>query len=255
MNDVATTEPAIDPEAALAPSGQPWGWGVRTVDAHRRAHKGFQWPSAPGSIVVAPDWDSEPRCGGGLHFNPYGMGDWALVSRDRAAIWQLVKYDPAVCVAFDGGELGGKLKAPWVVLARDCGVGDLAGLMAELAQRRTERLKTLLQRPETPSEGVSSTTGDYAHSSTTGCAAHSSTTGGRAHSSTTGDDAIAASLGFNARAKAGAGGAIVLSEFLYDGSAGGWKLAAVFASKVGENGIEPDVWYELKDGKPVAVQA
>ena len=33
-----------------------------------------------------------------------------------------------------------------------------------------------------------------------------------------------------------------------------YNILSVFASKVGENGIEPDVWYELRNGKPVEVK-
>ena len=81
--------------------------------------------------------------------------------------------------------------------------------------------------------------------------ANAATTGNWANAATTGEGAIAASLGIAAKAKAGAGGAIVLAgrDEITD------TLLYVFASLVGQNGIKPDVWYSLDaDGNPVEVE-
>lgn len=39
---------------------------------------GFRWPTEPGGIVEAPDWDPDGTraCGGGLHGLALGIGDW-----------------------------------------------------------------------------------------------------------------------------------------------------------------------------------
>ena len=84
------------------------------------------------------------------------------------------------------------------------------------------------------------TTGDWANAATTGNWANAATTGNWANAATTGKDAIAAALGLNATAKASVGGAIVLVARDNRGA-----LLHIFASKVGENGIEPDVEYRL----------
>jgi hypothetical protein len=84
------------------------------------------------------------------------------------------------------------------------------------------------------------TTGKRAHAATTGSYAHAATTGERAHAATTGDHAVACALGFASKAKASACGAIVL---VCRNSAG--ELLHIRASKVGENGIKPDMWYSL----------
>ena len=98
----------------------------------------------------------------------------------------------------------------------------------------------------------SATVGDWAHSATAGDGAHSATAGTRAHSSTAGDGAhaavkgansIAAALGRASTATAVAGSAIMLAA--YDTSHYPPKLAAVRASMVGENGIEPEKTYRL----------
>ncbi len=120
----------------------------------------------------------------------------------------------------------------------------------------------------------SATNGMYAHSATNGTRAHSATNGTRAHSATNGDDAnsatngtransatngmranseakgahsVAASLGSGA-SRAGETGAIFIVERNTN-----YEIIAVFASKVGENGIQPHTWYALRDGKPVEV--
>jgi hypothetical protein len=66
--------------------------------------------------------------------------------------------------------------------------------------------------------------------------------------SVTGNHSVAASIARLGQAMACAGSAIMLSEYASNGD-----LLAVFASKVGENGIKPDTWYRLEGGKPVEV--
>ena len=76
------------------------------------------------------------------------------------------------------------------------------------------------------------------------------TTGNWANAATTGEDAVAAALGTNATAKASTGGAIVLVARNDLGA-----LLHIFASKVGENGIEPNIEYRLSAaGAPEKVE-
>ena len=84
------------------------------------------------------------------------------------------------------------------------------------------------------------TTGEGANAATTGNRANAATTGNRANAATTGEHAVAAALGIEAKAKAGAGGAIVLTHRNDDGD-----LICIRAAMVGQDGIKPDVWYEL----------
>ena len=89
------------------------------------------------------------------------------------------------------------------------------------------------------------TTGEGANAATTGYRANAATTGNWANAATTGKHAVAAALGIDAKAKASAGGAIVLTHRNYDGD-----LICIRAAMVGQDGIKPDVWYELSaDGE------
>lgn len=75
--------------------------------------------------------------------------------------------------------------------------------------------------------------------------AEGTTTGYKANAATTGKHAVAAALGIDAKAKASAGGAIVLTHRNDDGD-----LTCIRAAMVGQDGIKPDVWYELSaDGE------
>ena len=93
----------------------------------------------------------------------------------------------------------------------------------------------------TTGEGANAaTTGYRANAATTGYRANAATTGEGANAATTGEHAVAAALGIEAKAKASAGGAIVLVHRNHRGD-----LLQIRASKVGENGIKPDVFYTL----------
>ncbi|NTT76969.1 DUF7666 domain-containing protein [Pseudomonas aeruginosa] len=96
---------------------------------------------------------------------------------------------------------------------------------------------------------AASNTGDYSAASNTGNRSAASNTGNRSAASNTGNrsaaevsgkESVAASLGIEGRARASAGSAIVLCHRDDEG-----RLIHIRASKVGENGVEPDTWYQL----------
>ena len=111
---------------------------------------------------------------------------------------------------------------------------------------------------------ASSATGDRSASSATGDSSASSATGDRSASSATGDSsaslttgpysssqilrsdeaqrAVAIATGYYSKARAPESSAIVLVHRNEHG-----EIVHIRASKVGENGIKPDVWYRLDD--------
>ena len=91
---------------------------------------------------------------------------------------------------------------------------------------------------------ASSATGERSASSATGYRSASSATGDSSASSATGIAAVAMSIGRFGRAKASEGAAIVLCEHDDKGN-----LLHIRASRVGDNGIEPDVFYMLVGGE------
>ncbi|MEZ7249846.1 DUF7666 domain-containing protein [Pseudomonas aeruginosa] len=98
-------------------------------------------------------------------------------------------------------------------------------------------------------QSAASNTGNRSAASNTGYRSAASNTGNRSAASNTGDysaaevsgkESVAASLGIEGRARASAGSAIVLCHRDDEG-----RLIHIRASKVGENGVEPDTWYQL----------
>ena len=105
-------------------------------------------------------------------------------------------------------------------------------------------------------QSASSATGDRSASSATGDQSASLTTGPGGSSEITPDrdaksfHAVAIATGYQSRARAPKGSAIVLVERNDEG-----EIIAIKASLVGKNGVKPDTWYTLKGGKFVAWSA
>ncbi|EKM6409786.1 hypothetical protein PU719_005922 [Pseudomonas aeruginosa] len=87
---------------------------------------------------------------------------------------------------------------------------------------------------------TASNTGDYSAASNTGDYSAASNTGYQSAAEVSGKESVAASLGIEGRARASAGSAIVLCHRDDEG-----RLIHIRASKVGENGVKPDTWYQL----------
>ena len=75
---------------------------LRTVAANGRSKNNFKWPKR--GKVVAPDWDPIAECGGGLHGALWGVGDGSLFDWSKDALWQVVRIDG------DMVDLRGKIK-------------------------------------------------------------------------------------------------------------------------------------------------
>ncbi|HEJ9830438.1 TPA: hypothetical protein SMN94_005680 [Pseudomonas aeruginosa] len=89
-------------------------------------------------------------------------------------------------------------------------------------------------------QSAASNTGDYSAASNTGDYSAASNTGYQSAAEVSGKESVAASLGIEGRARASAGSAIVLCHRDDEG-----RLIHIRASKVGENGVKPDTWYQL----------
>ncbi|EDY3066718.1 hypothetical protein GTT45_004441 [Salmonella enterica] len=88
-------------------------------------------------------------------------------------------------------------------------------------------------------------TGDRSAATNTGYQSAATNTGDQSAAEVSGSQSVAASLGIEGKARASEGGAIVLCYRDEDG-----ELIHIRASKVGENGIMPDTWYQLdEDGE------
>ncbi|EKE8356169.1 hypothetical protein OWY67_003093 [Salmonella enterica] len=103
----------------------------------------------------------------------------------------------------------------------------------------------------TGNRSAATNTGDWSAATNTGYQSAATNTGNRSAATNTGNrsaaevsgsQSVAASLGIEGKARASEGGAIVLCYRDEDG-----ELIHIRASKVGENGIMPDIWYQLNE--------
>ena len=102
----------------------------------------------------------------------------------------------------------------------------------------------------TGNQGAASATGYQGAASATGDQGAASATGYQGAASATGNASVAAATGRNGRAQGVEGCAIVLVYRDNDDS-----IVHIRASKVGDNGIKPSIWYELDaDGQFIEVK-
>ncbi|EGO7274761.1 hypothetical protein IU771_003384 [Salmonella enterica] len=91
-------------------------------------------------------------------------------------------------------------------------------------------------------QSAATNTGNQSAATNTGNRSAATNTGNRSAAEVSGSQSVAASLGIEGKARASEGGAIVLCYRDEDG-----ELIHIRASKVGENGIMPDIWYQLNE--------
>ncbi|EJP1188818.1 hypothetical protein OFS71_003503 [Salmonella enterica subsp. enterica serovar Kentucky] len=102
--------------------------------------------------------------------------------------------------------------------------------------------KSLEQQIMTGNRSAATNTGDRSAATNTGYQSAATNTGDLSAAEVSGSQSVAASLGIEGKARASEGGAIVLCYRDEDG-----ELIHIRASKVGENGIMPDIWYQLNE--------
>ncbi|EEK6062902.1 hypothetical protein GN393_17680 [Salmonella enterica] len=91
-------------------------------------------------------------------------------------------------------------------------------------------------------QSAATNTGNRSAATNTGYRSAATNTGDLSAAEVSGSQSVAASLGIEGKARASEGGAIVLCYRDEDG-----ELIHIRASKVGENGIMPDIWYQLNE--------
>ena len=122
---------------------------------------------------------------------------------------------------------------------------SISGLVESAIEYTSRRCKPI--DPESPASatgdhGAASATGTQGAASATGDYGAASATGYKGAASATGKASVAAATGLNGSAKGASGCAIVLVRRDVDGT-----IIHIRASKVGENGVKPGVWYSLDE--------
>ncbi len=94
----------------------------------------------------------------------------------------------------------------------------------------------------TGDQSAATNTGDQSAATNTGDQSAATNTGDQSAAEVSGSQSVAASLGIKGKSRASEGGAIVLCYRDKNG-----ELIHIRASKVGENGIMPNTWYQLNE--------
>jgi hypothetical protein len=222
---------------------------LRNCKADLTSHSGFTYPEK--GPVEAPDWNSRPECGGGLHGLIWGEGNWSLLRPDFDAKWQVIEVEDspenivridAEKIKFHRGEViftGEMSKAVTMVL---CG--------SQAFQRAYEQAKDKAEgdSSKAASSGYSSTAASSGDSSKAASSGNSSTAASSGDSSTAeakGEKTIAMVAGIGGTARAGKDGCFALAYLSKS------VRPRIVVGHVGEKGIKADVWYCVKNGKLV----
>ena len=190
--------------------------GLRTVNDDLTSYNGFKNPEL--GMVECPDFNTEKRCGNGLHFLPWGNGNWDLLNKSK---WQIVKVDKRSVIDIDSQ----KSKAPKLEILYTGGMA--------------EAVCAVLTHPQRPIDQASS--GDSSKAASSGNYSTAASSGG---------DTIAMAAGLNSFVKAGKKGCFATAY--YDKKS---KRNKIVVGYVGKNKIKPDTFYKLNDnGKYIEVK-
>jgi hypothetical protein len=222
--------PALAATAVEAPAEQPVVIGYKGFDKDMKC-RGFQYEIGKTHTHDGP----VKHCKSGFHAceNPLNVFDYYAPGTSRFAVVEL-SGDISL-------ETGGdtKIASASITVKAEIGVPVIVSKAIEWI--------TALCNPANAEHA----TGDWSASSATGYQSASSATGYQSASSATGLGAVALNTGLFGKARAAEGGAICLCSHDDDGN-----LLHIRASKVGENGIKPDVFYTLDlAGEFVEVQS
>ena len=208
---------------------------LKTVQADGSAYGDFVWPLEVGAQVVAPDFNTDASCGGGLHGLLNGCGNGALLNWGDGSVWIVAKV-PKKAQMVDLGDkvkvdrckivhVGNRETATTFLVDHGCS-GPIVGVTATAGDGGTA----------TAGDGGNATAGD-----------EGTATAGKWGTATAGYGGTA-TAGKWGTATAGDGGTLILRR--WDGC-----RDRTVVGHVGENGILANVAYRLNEnGKMVKVR-
>ena len=135
-----------------------------------------------------------------------------------------------------------KVASKSISIMTEISISGLVEATIEYTSRRCKPIDPKSPASATGDHGAASATGTQGAASATGDHGAASATGYKGAASATGKASVAAATGLNGSAKGASGCAIVLVRRDVDGT-----IIHIRASKVGENGVKPGVWYSLDE--------
>ena len=210
----------------------------------------FVWPRS--GCVVCPDWNPEPKCGGGFHGLEFGEGSWGLLNEEGTPReeWRVIRVEQSNLVRLnDNDSVKVKFRTGEIVYC-----GDKAGALALVmcGKESMERAVQLSKDQQSGDYSSAASSGDYSSAASSGYYSSAASSGDSSRAASSGDyssaeqigkSGIAAAIGGNVRAKAGPNGLLILTY---------WDAREErYHACVGEVGrdVEADTWYKVVDGK------
>ena len=230
---------------------------LRTCRADGTSYNNFQWPDS--GPVEAPDFDPEPRCGGGLHGLLWGEGKVGYLDLSPGAQWKVFRAHVSD-VVHGAGELTDKCKARRGVVEYS---GDREGAIKYLYEHGASGKAVVFGTStsgdhgtstsgaygtSTSGDGGTSTSGDFGTSTsgdhgTSTSGYHGTSTSGDFGTSTSGDLGTSTS-GYRGISTAGYGGTIAITW--WNGKRFETRVATV-KDEYGDGELEPNTPYCLNE--------
>ena len=193
---------------------------LKTLPHDGKAYEGFQWALEVGATVKAPDWNPEPKCGGGLHGWLKGEGNGRIGHiGGEGCLWLVLETEQVVNIDNE------KVKFPECKILF---VGDRLGA-TKLLRTLCPDAQSIIGESIEVGDNQKCLVGDYGKA-----------TAGYNGQATAGDKGQATAGNFG-KATAGVGGIINITYYN--------DRYRQLIGYIREDGLEPNVTYKVQDGK------
>ena len=240
---------------------------LKRISAERKTKNDFTWPIGIGSVVECPDWNTKQKCGGGLHGWPWGFGLGEGMDYDIIGdIWLVLGAKPKNVI----GELedGSKCKFKTGVIRFegtfaaatnfikqgfiDCVIAacSVSVYTETAASGKNSNLAASGKNSNLAASGEYSNlaaSGKNSKLAASGENSNLAASGENSKLAASGENSVVAAINTNCIVSVGARGTFALA---YWDDVDGWRF---LTGKVGENGIEANKKYTVKDGKIIEV--
>jgi hypothetical protein len=153
----------------------------------------FVWPRS--GRVECPDWNPEPKCGGGFHGLEFGEGSWGVLNEDRTPFeeWRVIRVDQADVVRLSNNDsVKVKFRTGEIIY---CGNKAGALTLVMCGKEAMERAMKLADNKRSGNSSRSASSGNSSRSASSGDSSRSASSGNSSRSASSGDYSISASSG------------------------------------------------------------
>jgi hypothetical protein len=210
--------------------------------------RGYQYAAGetyvhPGAVVACPNLAQVASGCGGFHACEYPLDVFGYYApaRSRYAI-----VEQSGTLARHGED--SKIASSKITIKGEIGIPGLVKAAVEYIVSRCDPPGKDSAATNTGNQSAATNTGNWSAATNTGNQSAATNTGNWSAASVEGQSSIAIASGKGGRSMGAKGCALFLVE-----RDDNYKIVAVWAGIVGHGGIKPNVWYTLKDGKPVEV--